>query len=83
MRRDRRSAAKETIEFLNTEKSVSAIKAAELFTSTSSEEAYEASKLPKLPIISLMRKSSTVINATKHNISTYVGGALTWPGLQM
>ena len=35
----------------NTEKSVSAIRAAEIFISTSSEEADEATKLPKFQII--------------------------------
>ena len=35
----------------NTEKSVSAIRAAEIFISTSSEEADETTKLTKLPII--------------------------------
>ena len=53
MRRERRSAAKEPTECSNTEKSVSAIRAAEIFTSTS-QEADEATKLPKLPIISLI-----------------------------
>jgi hypothetical protein len=37
----------------NTEKSVSAIRAAEIVISTSSEEADEATKLPKLLIIPL------------------------------
>ena len=40
----------------NTEKLVSAIRAAELFFSTSYEEAHEATKLPKLPIIILLKK---------------------------
>ena len=50
-----------------------AIRAAEIFISTSSEEADEATKLPKLPIIPLILNSSSVINATKHNITTYMG----------
>ena len=50
-----------------------AIIAAEICISTSSDEADEATKLPKLLIIPLILKSSTVINATKHNITTYVG----------
>ena len=54
-----------------------AIWAAEIFISTSSEEEDEAIKLPKLPIIPLIWKSLGVNNATKHNITTYVGGALT------
>jgi hypothetical protein len=33
--------------------------------------------LPKIPIIPLIWKSSSVINATKHNITTYVGEAVT------
>ena len=42
------------------------------------EEAHGAIKLPKLPIIPIVKKkSSSVINATKHNITTYVGEALT------
>ena len=66
----------------STEKSVSAIRAAEIFISTSPEEADEATKLPKLPIIPLIWKSSSVINASKLNIlkgisTTYVGEALT------
>ena len=61
----------------NTKISVSAIRAAEIFILVLSEEADEATKLPKLPIITLMSKSSSVINATKDNIITYVGGALT------
>ena len=56
----------------NTEKSVSAIRAAQIFISTLSEEADEATKLPKLPIIPRIWKSSSVVNATKHNITTYV-----------
>ena len=62
---------------LNTEISVSANRAAEMFISTSSEEADEATKLPKLSIIPTICKSSSVINATKDNITPYVGGALT------
>ena len=62
----------------NTEKSVRAIRAAEIFISTSSEGADEATKLPTLPIIPLItKKSFSVINAIKHNIAAYVGGALT------
>jgi hypothetical protein len=54
-----------------TEKSVRAIRAAEIFISTSSEE---ATKLPKLSIIPLIKKKSVcVINAIKHNITAYVG----------
>ena len=53
MRREMRSAAKEPIECSNTEKSVISIRAAESFTSTSSEKADEATKPQKLPIISL------------------------------
>jgi hypothetical protein len=57
---------------------VSAIRAAEIFIPTSSEEADGNIKLQKLPIIILIvLKSSSVINATKHNITTYVGEALT------
>ena len=48
MRRESKSAAS------NTEKSVSAIIAAEIFISTSSEEADEGIKLPKLPIITIV-----------------------------
>ena len=62
MRRESKSAAQ------NTEKSVSAIIAAEIFITTSSEEADEAIKLPKLPIIPLVKKSSSVINATKQHM---------------
>ena len=40
----------------NTEKPVSAIIAAEIFISTSSEESAEANKLPKPPIIPLVKK---------------------------
>ena len=54
MRKARRSTAREPIECSNTEKSVSAIRAAEIFISTSSEEADEATKLIKLPIIPLI-----------------------------
>ena len=61
----------------NTDQSVSAIKAAEIFISTASEEADGAIKLPKFPIIPIILKSSSVINATKHSITTYVGEALT------
>jgi hypothetical protein len=61
----------------NYDKSVIAIRAAEIFISISSEEADGAIKLPKLPIIPIVLKSSSVINATKHNITTYVGEALT------
>ena len=61
----------------NTEKSVSVIIAAEIFISTSSEEADEAIKLPKLPINPKVKKRFSVINATKHHITTYVGGTLT------
>ena len=60
----------------NTDKSVGAIGAAEIFISTSSKEADGAIKPPKLPIIPIFLKSSSVINATKHNITTYVGEAL-------
>ena len=56
---------------------MSAIRAAEILISTSSEEADWAIKLPKLPIIPIVLKSSSVINATKHNITTYVGEAVT------
>ena len=72
MRKERRSVLqpKNLLNAQNTEKSVSAIIAAEIFISTSSEEADEAIKLPKLPIIS-------VINTTKHNITSYVGEVLT------
>ena len=56
---------------------MTAIRAAEIFISTSSEEADGAIKLPKLPIILIVLKSSSVISATKHNITTYVGEALT------
>ena len=57
MRRERRSAAKEPImNAQNTDKSVSSIRAAEIFISTSSEEADEAIKLPKLPIIPIICK---------------------------
>ena len=38
----------------NTEKSVSAIRAADILIFNSSEEANEANKLPKLPIIPLI-----------------------------
>ena len=48
-----------------------------IFIFTSSEEADDATKLLKLAIIPLIWKSSSVINATKHNFTTYVGGALT------
>ena len=48
----------------NTEKSVSAIRAAEIFISPSSEEADEATKLSNLPIIPLNGQSLSVINAT-------------------
>ena len=41
------------------------------------EEAHGAIKLPKLQIIPIVLKSSSVIIATKHNITTYVGEALT------
>ena len=55
-----------------------AIRAAEIFISTSSEEADEATKLPKHPIIQLIKKKkSSLINAIKHNITAHVGGALT------
>ena len=53
---------------------MSAIRAADI--STPSEEADEAIKLPKLPLITIIKKSSSVINATKQNITTYVGEAL-------
>ena len=61
----------------NTEKSVSATRAADIFIFTLSEEGDEATKLTKLLIIPQILKSSSVINATKHNITTYEGGALT------
>ena len=53
MRRDRTSIL---LNAQNTEKSVSAIRAAEIFIFTSSEEADEDIKLPKLPIIPLIKK---------------------------
>ena len=56
---------------------MSAIRAAEIFISISSEEADGAITLPKLPIIPIVLKSASVINATKHTITTYVGEALT------
>ena len=40
----------------NTEKLLSALRAAEIYISTSSEEADEDTKLPKLPIIPLIKK---------------------------
>ena len=49
MRRERRSAQ-------NTEKSVSAMRAAEIFISTLFEEADEATKMSKLPIIPQFEK---------------------------
>ena len=49
----------------------------EIFISTLSEELDGAIKLPKLPIIPIVKQISSVINATKHNIATYVGEALT------
>ena len=49
----------------NTEKSFSAMRAAETFIFTSSEEADETIKLPKRPIIPLIKKKSLcLINAT-------------------
>ena len=57
-------------------RSVSAIRAAGIWIFTSSEEADKATKLPKLPLIPLIWKISSVTNATKDNITTYVGGAL-------
>ena len=56
MRKERRSAAKVLIDAQNTEESVSEVGAAEIFISTSSEEADEATKLLKLPIIPLIKK---------------------------
>ena len=76
MRRERRSADKEHIA-QNTEKLVGAIRAAEILISTSSEETVDAIKRPKIPILPLILKSSSVINATKHNITTCVDEALT------
>ena len=51
MRRQRRSAAKQSSNAQNTEKSVSAIRAAEICISTLSEEADEGTKLPIIPQI--------------------------------
>ena len=56
---------------------MSAIRAAEILISTSSEEADGAIKLPKLPIIPIILKRSSVIYATKHNFTAYVSEALT------
>ena len=61
----------------NTDKSVSPIRAAEIFISTSSKDADGAINLPQFPIILIVLKSSSVVNATKHNITTYAGEALT------
>ena len=58
MRKERRSVLqqKNPLNAQNTEKSVSAIIAAVIFISTSSEEADEAIKLPTLSIIPLLKK---------------------------